>query len=658
MANRIILLFILLFCLLVTITEGRFGGSRSSSRSRSRSSSGSGSWSWGSHSHVATIGFHTSDISKHTSNSGGYSYPISSSGLSGNNIYKPGTSSGKFSSTKFGGELENKPPFSHNQQPMLRTSGADHQYPPTSGLSGADKNKPALLQDGSHFSHNYPESLTSLSGDNNYKPLSYLIPSKSSDGYHLSSTGLSGSNNKVNQLNSYSYKPSIPNEPSVLRVHLNKDTTSLKPTLNHNYPVSSSGMSGSKTNITHAGQEYPTLLPRVSSGNITSMSSNHPSTSVRNNSLASSEILGSGPYKKLNSTISTKFSTGYIYPMTLPTLSNINHNNSPPLSKPGYFNVYPTTPSSGSMYSYTASPTKLSGSGHTHTSGSFHNYPLSVTGLSGSGSNQAPVVFNSGSRNSYSTVNRNVDMGIHNHVRYGGTRYGKTNNKPYYSTSSYYTSPQYVYISEYRNSGSQYSDLITGLAMYNLGRTHSHYYDHYYYDDYYRRRYESSNSYTSNNRPQDSAICTLKVKEDNNMVKALRIPCEIVSTFTKDAISIEMKPESYTNQTVCVTNSTTINVNVVGNITDNNITTCTYTVNITDPLTMKGPPVSSSKMECAVGIQTKDSYLQNNVDCNVLLKYAKMPEPKKGESIIMPSREKLKSWLAKPPWWMSLFISV
>ncbi|XP_052757565.1 corneodesmosin-like [Galleria mellonella] len=611
------------------------------------------------HSYPASSGLSGDDNKKPLLQQGSshynHNYPISRTGLSGGSNYKPLASS-------------------------VLPKG-DHNYPLSNlGLSGdsvntrspplkLSQNKPSSPQGSSYSSHNYPISSTGLSGVSSYKPPLSSVPLKTNYSYPSSLSGLSGSNNK--KPTGQEYPPSLTGLSGANKPVILTHDSGIRPS----YPIAT-GLSGNSPNT--QPQSHPIPLPKpngsIGTAHIATYSNSRPLSNVSLSGFgskypsSSSGMSGSGPYKPPIPTTTSKFGTGHIYPMSSTGLSGISNNSSPLIAKLDSSHVYSTSSSSGSGHSYPQSPTRLSGAGHpqyTSTPGFGHGYPSAATGLSGSGNNLSPGVHSSRSHNWYNTNTGNLNGHIHTN---GNTHYGKTYNIPHYSVPSYYSSPQYVYINEYRNSGSRYSDLLIGLAIYNIGRSHSHYHDHYYYDDYYRRRYESLNSYTSltNTRPKDSAICTLKVKEDNNIVKILRIPCEIVSTFTKDAVN-ETKSQSYMNQTVCVTNVTTVNStnenmtlanSTLFNVTVVNGTVCTSTVNTTDPLSIKGPPVSSTKMECVVEIQTKDRYLQNNVDCNVLLEYAKMPEPKKKESIIMPSRQKLKSWLAKPPWWMSLFISV
>ncbi|XP_063620650.1 uncharacterized protein LOC134793057 [Cydia splendana] len=360
------------------------------------------------------------------------------------------------------------------------------------------------------------------------------------------------------------------------------------------------------------------------------------------------------------------------YPSSSSGLSGSNSwsswNSKPSYPSSGGLSGY----GSGSKPSYPSSSGGLSGYG----SGQKPSYPSSSTGLSGSGSGSSSSSGSSWSwwgsssnkqtnnkyGNNYATPHHTGNHVVNNHI---------TNNyhtpNVYHTSHPYYSSPQYVYVTEYRNSGSRYGDILTGLALYNLGRSQSHYHDdHYYHDDYYRRRY-NSDSMNSNYSPQNAAVCTMKITE-NGRVETLKIPCEIVSTFTNEGKLVKM-PQSQVNSTTCVTNSTmvnstapvnttSVNATVSSNVTMINSTTCTFTVNATDPLKVKGPPINPSNMKCEVEVRTRDLLTSNSVDCNTLLRYSKMPEPAKSDNTILPERQRLKQILHNPPWWMSLFIAV
>ncbi|GBP14534.1 hypothetical protein EVAR_7803_1 [Eumeta japonica] len=137
--------------------------------------------------------------------------------------------------------------------------------------------------------------------------------------------------------------------------------------------------------------------------------------------------------------------------------------------------------------------------------------------------------------------------GSHSHPSYGGgygTGYGSRQTYNTYGHGygyvpyTYHSAPQTVYIHEYRNTGSRYSDILSGLALYNLGRSHSHHYHHYYKDDYYTRRYEGTNRHPYD-APNEKAKCYLRLSEEGKEQK-LSVPCEIVSTFTGDSEKVEM----------------------------------------------------------------------------------------------------------------------
>nr|XP_026494873.1 mucin-3A-like [Vanessa tameamea] len=574
--------------------------------------------------------------------------------------------------------------------------------------------------------------------------------------------------------------------------------------------------SASKPSSSSSRHSYPTSGSSSLSG---SGSNSHKYPYSSGSSSLSGSGLGSHNYPSSFSGLSGLFGSSgskYNYPSSLSGLSGSSSGGKPAFSGSGSANRYPPSPGlsgSGSGSSRYPPSSGLSGSG----SGS-NKYPSSP-GLSGSGSgrnNYPPSHGLSGVRIPGSQANPTNVATHHRPISsssdYSGSfiqkskhRYPSANMNPPHSSvytnthggigsgygynshnyyNSYASSPQHIYISEYRNSGSRYSDILTGLALYNLGRSHNQFNHHYYNDDYYTRRYYSTgSSHPSNERPIDEAYCTLRIKE-NNKLEVLKIPCEIVSTFTEGSKKLSpgtetrtvcvsnhtvinntqlptvtttstTKPLSYvsttlspnnittipalpanksthekdlgiiplnatnvpvqveisnpstivaptsitestpasnistisTNSTTTLTtlnntisttspspptsqqdiissstakplnavNNTTLPNPVTSNITMINSTKCTTT---TDPLTVKGPPLNPTNMECEVEIVTKTNRLRTKVDCNILTQYSKMPEPPKKESLILPSRNKLKSWLANPPWWMSIFIAL
>lgn len=215
-----------------------------------------------------------------------------------------------------------------------------------------------------------------------------------------------------------------------------------------------------------------------------------------------------------------------------------------------------------------------------------------------------------------------------------------------------------------------------------MGRSHNNHYHHYYYDDYYRQRSSHSTYYSPDKKPVDEANCTLRIKEEGKL-QVLSIPCEIVSTFTDgittstprttttttqapiacrnvttntiESLSITVNDDLNTNDTLplCVDVAQQSIANN-GNVTKQTLDKANLTV--INPVTQTGPPVDVKKLkECTIAIQTKTSYVEQDVDCNLLIKYAKMPKPKK--STFEPNRSTLKSYLQSPPWWLSMFIA-
>lgn len=296
----------------------------------------------------------------------------------------------------------------------------------------------------------------------------------------------------------------------------------------------------------------------------------------------------------------------------------------------GFFSGWGWGKSSSSSHTYPKS------SGHSgHGSGGSHTYPASH-GYSGSGHS-------------------------------GATRH--VSNIP-----TYYSSPQHVYVTQYRNSDSRYSDLLTGLTMYNLGRSHGHYHHHYYSDNYYRTSTNTRDTNTVEEPPKEEATCFLRIKK-NNKEEVLKIPCAIVSTFDSGVPEIQdLGNKVKSNNCSSASNATLdnrlsvngTNLNVTNlNVTSANMTAvCNGTVDVEDPLAVKGATINAEDMECIVEIQTqiarvpKLKVIRNNVDCKVLLQQAKMPVPENKNSHFLPSRPKLKAMLDNPPWWFSLFFAV
>ncbi|CAH0406374.1 unnamed protein product [Chilo suppressalis] len=154
------------------------------------------------------------------------------------------------------------------------------------------------------------------------------------------------------------------------------------------------------------------------------------------------------------------------------------------------------------------------------------------------------------------------------------------------------------------------------------------------------------------------------VQNNTDTVKGTQITNLTMTTENKETQSL-LNVSSLLNSTVineppvvAASNVTTAYVTANSNVTVVYVTNCTTIEKQIDPLSVKGSKIDPSGKECTVEIQTKSSLLHNKIDCGILMKYAKMPEPKKQDSSLMPSREKLKSWASNPPWWTSLFIAI
>ncbi|XP_047988319.1 eukaryotic translation initiation factor 3 subunit D-like [Leguminivora glycinivorella] len=300
-------------------------------------------------------------------------------------------------------------------------------------------------------------------------------------------------------------------------------------------------------------------------------------------------------------------------------------------------------------------------------SSSRHTYPGS-NGYSG---------FGPGGSHGYPSSN-----GLSGLIKQPGFRYGQRFGSYRFSVPrlprvpSYYTVPQYVYVNQYRQSSSRFNNLLIGLTMYNMGRSHVGYH-HYYHDSYYRRNNSASknadHAVTSTsaeekaNEDKDDATCLMRVREDEKE-EVLKIPCAIVTTFADGTRKLPYASDTTT--VVCV-NSSVANLTSEEHVdTDDNVNTteantvapnkmiCKSTIKSVDPLSVTGSPLNATSMNCTVEIWTREEVISNEVDCEILLKYAKMPVPQNKDAIIMPPRSELKEMLEHPPWWSALFFAI
>ncbi|XP_038222748.1 uncharacterized protein LOC119840282 [Zerene cesonia] len=213
-----------------------------------------------------------------------------------------------------------------------------------------------------------------------------------------------------------------------------------------------------------------------------------------------------------------------------------------------------------------------------------HSYPQS-TGLSG----------NRGS--GYNSYHRSE---VHHHYHYNPPQqinYGSTSHPVYHGIP-----PVYVY--EYRDSGSRFDTLLTGLALYNLGRMSQSHNNH----DYYNRDYRSSPGET----------CKLGISKNNGEYEETRIDCKLISSFIWEAKGDTHNSASKTVTTVHSSNFTKIvSANETKEIIVSQDTTTTNAVDV------KGPSIKVvDGMSCFMIRISRDSVLKRKVDCGLLQTYA------------------------------------
>ncbi|XP_050347986.1 uncharacterized protein LOC126771867 [Nymphalis io] len=228
---------------------------------------------------------------------------------------------------------------------------------------------------------------------------------------------------------------------------------------------------------------------------------------------------------------------------------------------------------SGNSYVHTYPHAPQSYPGGTHT----HSYPH-TPGLSGN------------NRATHGT--RHTAQVNHYHyyppqqISYGSAQHPVFHGQP----------PVYVY--EYRNSGSRFDNLLTGLALYNLGRMSSNQHDHYH-----------NREYTSN----PGEICKLSIHKTNGEYEETRIDCKLISSFIWDA---EREQKTITNVTKTIS--------VIQNVTNGNSTVSIQNTTVVDALQVKGPSISVTPgMSCfMIRISRDTSKLKRKVECGLLQEYA------------------------------------
>ncbi|KAJ2945520.1 hypothetical protein O0L34_g337 [Tuta absoluta] len=256
--------------------------------------------------------------------------------------------------------------------------------------------------------------------------------------------------------------------------------------------------------------------------------------------------------------------------------------------------------SHGGSYSHGHSTGHSYGQQHTYPSGggySGHNNP-SHTYPSGTGM--------SGHNNNRPTYTHKTEVHHHYHppqqVQYGNTYHPVYHGSP----------PVYVYT--YRDSGSRYNDLLTGLALYNLGRMSSHHDSHYY-----------SQAQTYKSPPGE--YCEFQIIKTNGEYEKAKMDCQLMSSFILER---DRELEQNSNRVPLNTNTVTtvVNTTKVEHSADNSstvVTTVQESTTVKDALQEKGPPIQVSPgMDCFMVRHYRDSShtIKKKVDCGLLKQYA------------------------------------
>ncbi|XP_052743290.1 uncharacterized protein LOC128199155 [Bicyclus anynana] len=213
------------------------------------------------------------------------------------------------------------------------------------------------------------------------------------------------------------------------------------------------------------------------------------------------------------------------------------------------------------------------GTGH-HTNA--HTYPES-TGISG---------------NNHKSPSYTQKSEVHHHYHYFPPKqisYGSQQHPVFVGNP-----PSYVYV--YKNSGSRFDTILTGLALYNLGRwsTHSH----------HSHRGEYSGT--------PGEVCKLGISKSNGEYEETRIDCKLMSSFIWDA---EREREH-------IATKTTTNVTQITN--DGNSTVIIQNTTVKEALQDKGTSIKvTPDMRCfMIHIGRDSSMLKKNVECGLLQEYA------------------------------------
>ncbi|XP_053611126.1 uncharacterized protein LOC128675628 [Plodia interpunctella] len=239
-----------------------------------------------------------------------------------------------------------------------------------------------------------------------------------------------------------------------------------------------------------------------------------------------------------------------------------------------------------------------------------HFYPDSP-GLSGSGNKQYGHQTTNVQQKTYHSHTSKTE--VHHHYHY--------NPPPHITYGSqsfpvYHGSPP-IYVYQYRDSGSRFDTLLTGLALYNLGKMSAH---NHHYDD---RRYET--------RPDE--ICKLGIRKSNGDYEETRVNCQLMSSFIWETDTANNHVPKTTNTvTTSVMNQTITNINgSVSSVTTTNTT-------VVDALSAKGPSIQVTPGMTCYLIRTARDFtgMKKTVDCAILQTYAMSSMSRNGSERLTP----------------------
>lgn len=254
-----------------------------------------------------------------------------------------------------------------------------------------------------------------------------------------------------------------------------------------------------------------------------------------------------------------------------------------------------------------------SGGGHSASGSSGGSYYPHSTGLSGNSNGYNSRNYNHDQHSSPSHHNYSPKTEVHHHYHYNPPQritYGSTYHPVYRGTP-----PVYVY--EYRDSGSRFDNLLTGLALYNLGRLSAGGHDH---------NYDSRREYSGT----PGEICKLGIRKQTGEYEETRIDCKLMSSFIWET-NVSPGKQDVSSKTVSTTVTNTTSVN--GTATNTSVTMVT----VTDALKSKGPSIQVTPgMTCYMIRLSSYSTLKKNVECGLLQEYARSSLRRNGSENLKP----------------------